>query len=249
MRRPVIAGNWKMYKTIDQTRAYFERFRPLVAHSTHCDIVICPTFVNLEAAVAMVQGTRIEIGGQNLFWAKEGAFTGEISAGMLRAVGCQWVLIAHSERRQYFGETDETACKKTVAAIEAGLRPVVCIGEVLEERESGQTNLVLQTQIRGSIAPISAEEFAKIVIAYEPVWAIGTGKTATPEIAEDAHRVIRKEIERHYGSKAAAECPILYGGSVKPDNIHRLMQQENIDGALVGGASLDPEAFAAIVNY
>ena len=249
MRRPIIAGNWKMYKTTDQTRAYLERFRPLVAHSTHCDIVICPTFVNLEAAVAMVQGTRIGIGGQNLFWAKEGAFTGEISAGMLQAVGCQWVLIAHSERRQYFGETDETACKKTIAAIEAGLRPVVCIGEVLEERESGQTNLVLQTQIRGSIAPISAEEFAKVAIAYEPVWAIGTGKTATPEIAEDAHCVIRKEIERHYGKKAAEDCPILYGGSVKPDNIHRLMQQQDIDGALVGGASLDPEAFAAIVNY
>ena len=248
-RRPIIAGNWKMYKTVDQTRAYFEEFRPLVASSHHCDVVIYPTFVNLEAAVQAVHGSRIEIGGQNLFWAKEGAFTGEISAGMLRAVGCHWVLIAHSERRQYFGETDQTACKKTAAALEAGLHPVVCIGEVLEERESGQTNAVLQSQIRGSIAPIRADDFAKIAIAYEPVWAIGTGKTATPEMAGDAHGVIRKEIEHHYGKKAAGECRILYGGSVKPDNIHRLMHEENVDGALVGGASLDPTSFAGIVNY
>jgi triosephosphate isomerase len=168
---------------------------------------------------------------------------------MLKAVGCKWVLIAHSERRQYFGETDETACKKTTSALEAGLRPVVCIGEVLEEREGGQTNQVLQAQIRGSIAPMKADEFARIVIAYEPVWAIGTGKTATPEIAGDAHRVIREEIEHHYGKKAAQDCPIVYGGSVKPDNIHQLMQQEDIDGALVGGGSLDPAVFAAIVNY
>ena len=249
MRRPIIAGNWKMYKTVDQTRAFFDQFRPMVADSSDCEIVICPTFVNLEAAVAAAQDTRIEIGGQNLFWAKEGAFTGEISAGMLKAVGCRWVLIAHSERRQYFGETDETACRKTTAALEAGLRPIVCIGEVLDERESGQTNLVLETQIRGSIAPMAAGEFARIAIAYEPVWAIGTGKTATPGIAADAHRVIRKEIEHHYGAKAAENCPILYGGSVKPDNIRRLMLEEDIDGALVGGASLDPESFAAIVNY
>ncbi len=248
-RRPIIAGNWKMYKTVDQTRAYFERFRPLVASSNHCEVVICPTFVNLEAAVQAVHASQIEIGGQNLLWAKEGAFTGEISAGMLRAVGCHWVLIAHSERRQYFGETDETACKKTSAALEAGLRPVVCIGEVLEERESGQTNTVLQTQIRGSIAAIRPEDFGKIAIAYEPVWAIGTGKTATPEMASDAHGVIRKEIEHHYGKKAAAECRILYGGSVKPDNIRQLMHEQDVDGALVGGASLDPASFAAIVNY
>ena len=248
MRRPIIAGTWKMYKTVDQTRAFFEQFRPMVADSIDCDIVICPTFVNLEAAVAAARDTRIEIGGQNLFWAKEGAFTGEVSAGMLKAVGCRWVLIAHSERRQYFGETDQTACKKAAAALEAGLRPIVCIGEVLEERESGQTNLVLQTQIHGSIAPLSAREFGKIAVAYEPVWAIGTGQTATPEIAADAHRVIRAEIAHHYGIKAAQNCPILYGGSVKPDNIRRLMLEENIDGALVGGASLDPESFAAIVN-
>ncbi|MGI8744713.1 MAG: triose-phosphate isomerase [Bryobacteraceae bacterium] len=249
MRRPIIAGNWKMYKTIAQTCDFFEKFRPLVASSSHCDIVLCPTFVNLQKAVDAVQGTRIEIGGQNLFWAKEGAFTGEISAGMLKAVGCGWVLIAHSERRRYFGETDETACKKISAALEAGLTPVVCIGEVFEERESGETDRVLASQIRGGIAPLTPGQFANIAIAYEPVWAIGTGKTATPGIAADAHRVIRKEIEHHYGGNAAANCRILYGGSVKPDNIKTLMAQDDIDGALVGGASLDPASFAAIVNY
>jgi triosephosphate isomerase len=249
MRRPIIAGNWKMYKTVQQTRDFLDEFRPLVANSTHCDIVICPTFVNLQSAVEAVRNTRIEIGGQNLFWAKEGAYTGEVSADMLKAVGCKWVLIAHSERRQYFGETDETACRRIRAALDAGLRPIVCIGELLEARESGQTHVVLEAQIRGGIEPLSADQFAKIVIAYEPVWAIGTGKTATPEIASDAHRVIRSRIEKHFGPEAAGNCRILYGGSVKPDNIKALMAQDDIDGALVGGASLDPASFAAIVNY
>ena len=228
---------------------FFERFKPLVASSTHCDIVICPAFVNLECAVGQARGARIEIGGQNLFWEKEGAYTGEISAGMLAAVGCQWVLIGHSERRQYFGETDETVCRKIHAALDAGLMPIVCIGEVLEQRESGQTNTVLQTQFRNGIAPIGAAVFSQVVIAYEPVWAIGTGKTATPDIAADAHHIVRREIEREFGQDAAASCRILYGGSVKPDNIGQLMREEDIDGALVGGASLDPESFTRIVNY
>jgi triosephosphate isomerase (TIM) len=249
MRRPIIAGNWKMYKTVQQTCAFFDEFRPLVARSTHCDIVVCPTFVSLQSAVAAVRNTHVEIGGQNMFWAKEGAYTGEISADMLKAVGCQWVLIAHSERRQYFGETDESACKKIRAAIEAGLTPIVCIGEVLEQRESGQTNLILEEQIRCAIEPLHPDQCAQIVIAYEPVWAIGTGKTATPEIASDAHRAIRNAIEKCFGADAAANCRILYGGSVKPDNITSLMAQEDIDGALVGGASLDAASFAAIVNY
>jgi triosephosphate isomerase len=249
MRRPIIAGNWKMYKNSQQTCVFFEKLRPLVAESTQCDIVICPTFVNISAAVDAVRGTSIGIGGQNMFWAKEGAYTGEISGDMLKAVGCQWVLIAHSERRQYFGETDASALKKIVAALEVGLTPIVCVGEVLAERESGNTNSVLKTQFDGGLAPLTPEQFAKVVIAYEPVWAIGTGKTATPEIAADAHHVIRELAVGKFGSAVAGDCRILYGGSVKPDNVVKLMAEEEIDGALVGGASLDPASFAALVNY
>ena len=248
MRRPLIAGNWKMYKTIQETRAFFDAFLPLVANSRHCDIVLCPSFVSLSSAVVAVSGTSVEIGGQNVFWAEEGAYTGEISPKMLKDAGCKWVLIAHSERRQYFGETDETACKKIGAAIEAGLTPIVCVGEALAQRESGQTNAVLETQIRCGIEPLEAHHSARLVVAYEPVWAIGTGKTATPEIASDAHKLIRKSIEKRFGRQAATNCRILYGGSVKPDNIAALMAQEDIDGVLVGGASLDPASFAAIVN-
>ena len=244
-----MAGNWKMYKTAAETAAFFEKFRPLVEQSGHCDIVICPPFPSLAAAVAAAHGSRIEIGGQNLFWAKEGAYTGEVSGPMLVAAGAKWAIIGHSERRQYFGETDESVLKKTVAALEAGLRPIVCVGERLEQREAGQTEAVLLNQFRDGIAKLDPEQFAKIVIAYEPVWAIGTGRTATPEIASDAHRFIRGQIEAHYGKDAAAQTRILYGGSVKPDNIKGLMAQREIDGALVGGASLDPIGFASIVNF
>src|SRR6476620_1144969 len=189
MRTPLMAGNWKMYKTASETSAFFEQFRPLVESMTDRDIVICPTFVNIPAAVAAVQGSKIDVGGQNLFWqTKEGAFTGEISGPMLKAAGAEWVIIGHSERRQYFGETDETVLKRTVAALESGLKPIVCVGERLEERESSRTNDVLATQFKGGIAALSAEQFAQIAIAYEPVWAFGFGKTATPEIAEDAHK-------------------------------------------------------------
>ena len=249
MRKPIIAGNWKMYKTVQQTCAFFEQIKPLVSGSTHCDIVVCPTFVNLKSAVDHTAGTNIQIGGQNLYWAKEGAFTGEISADMLTAVGCRWVLIGHSERRQFFGETDATVGKKIGPALEAGLNPIVCIGESLAEREHGNTHGVLETQFKDGIAPIGPKEFARIVIAYEPIWAIGTGKTATPEIAADAHRTIRSLVLEAFGEEAASTCRILYGGSVKPDNVKKLMAQEEIDGALVGGASLDPESFASLVNY
>jgi len=249
MRKPVLAGNWKMYKTAAETAAFFEAFSPLVGNATHAEIVICPPFVNLPAAAEAVQGTAIEVGGQDLFWLREGAYTGEISAPMLAAVGCKWVIVGHSERRQYFQETDETVLKKTQAALEAGLTPIVCVGERLEERESGATESVLRTQCAGGILGLTAEQFARIVIAYEPVWAIGTGKTATPEIAAHAHGVLRAEIANHFGDAAGAACRILYGGSVKPDNIAKLMAQEEIDGALVGGARLDPASFAAIVNY
>jgi triosephosphate isomerase len=249
MRKPIIAGNWKMYKDVAQTCAFFEKLRPLVAAASHCEVVVCPPFVDLMAAVASVQDTAIQIGGQNLFWKQEGAYTGEISGTMLQAIGCRWVLIGHSERRQYFGETDATVHSRIHAALEAGLKPIVCVGEVLLERESGQTNEVLRTQFDGALASLTPEQFAQVTIAYEPVWAIGTGKTATPEIAAETQAEIRKFVADAFGAEAAASVRILYGGSVKPDNVKSLMAQDDIDGALVGGASLDPVSFAALVNY
>ena len=244
-----MAGNWKMHKTGNETTSFFQKFAPMVAGITHAEVVVCPPFVDLAAAVDAARPTSIEIGAQDVFWLKEGAYTGEISASMLAAIGCRWVIIGHSERRQHFGETDETVFKKTNAAVEAGLKPIVCVGERLEEREAGSTEAVLATQFAGGIAGLIPEQFARIVIAYEPVWAIGTGKTATPEIAAAAHQFLRNEIRACFGDEHAAACRILYGGSVKPDNIKGLMAQPEIDGALVGGVSLDPESFAAIVNF
>ena len=244
-----MAGKWKMYKTPAETTAFFETFRPLVENSEHCEIVICPPFTNLAAAVAAAQGSNIRVGSQNIAWAKEGAFTGEISGSMLRAAGATHAIVGHSERRQYFGETDETVLKRTQAALEAGLTPIVCVGERLEERESGHTEAVLVRQFQNGIAALTADQFAKIIIAYEPVWAIGTGKTATPEIAADAHRVIRAQVREKFGKESADAIRILYGGSVKPDNVKTLMAQPEIDGSLVGGAALDPVSFASIVNF
>ncbi len=250
MRTPLLAGNWKMFKTPAETKAFFEKFLPLVEKSTHADVAICPPFVDIAAAVDAAAGSRVGIGGQNCYWQnKEGAFTGEVTPAMLKAAGCSYVIIGHSERRQYFGETDETVLKRTKAALEAGLTPMVCVGEMLADRESGKTNDVLATQFHGGIAGLSAEEFAKIVIAYEPVWAIGTGKVATPEIAQDTHKAIRDLVAAQFGSDAAAAVRILYGGSVKPDNVAGLMAKPDIDGALVGGAALKPEDFAGIVNF
>ncbi len=248
MRKPVIAGNWKMHKTTAETAVFLQELTPKVRGKSHAEIVVCAPFVDLPAAVAAAHGTNIQIGAQDLFWLAEGAYTGEISAPMLKAVGCTWVIIGHSERRQYFGETDETVYKKTVAALESGLKPIVCVGERLEEREAGETEEVLGAQLAGGIAPLNPEQFAKIVIAYEPVWAIGTGKTATPEIAQAAHGFLRTQIESKFGD-AAEDCRILYGGSVKPENTKELLAQPDIDGALVGGASLKSESFASIVNY
>lgn len=244
-----MAGNWKMYKTPAETTAFFEKFGPLVANSTHCEIVICPPFTNLAAAVQAVRGTRVAIGAQNIAWAREGAFTGEISGPMIVATGATHAIVGHSERRQYFCETDETVLKRTLAALEFGLSPIVCVGERLEERESGHTTAVLVRQFEKGIAGLSEQQFAKIAIAYEPVWAIGTGKTATPEMAADAHRAIRAEAFKKFGKGAADSVRILYGGSVKPDNARTLMAQPEIDGVLVGGASLDPVSFASIVNF
>lgn len=244
-----MAGNWKMYKTAAETTAFFQKFVPMVAAASHAEIVICAPFVNLPAAVDGARGSAIEIGAQDVFWLTEGAYTGEISAPMLAAVGCRWVIVGHSERRQYFGETNESVFKKTVAALDAGLKPIVCVGERLEDRESGASEAVCTAQFDEGIAGLAPEQFARIAIAYEPVWAIGTGKTATPEIAADAHRVLRGSARAKFGAEAAAKCRILYGGSVKPDNIQGLMAQPEIDGALVGGASLDPASFASIVNF
>jgi triosephosphate isomerase (TIM) len=248
MRRRVMAANWKMYKNAQETSAFFEQFTPLLDNSIHCEVVIFPVAVSIPAAVQAAEETAIRIGGQNIFWAREGAYTGEISGEMLAAAGASWVLVGHSERRQYFHETDSDVLKKTQAALEAGLSPLVCLGECLKEHKAGRADEVLIRQFAGGIAGLTEEQFAKIVIAYEPIWAIGTGQTATPEIAAQAHCCIRSETEKRFGRDAAEHVRILYGGSVKPDNIAGLMREPEIDGALVGGASLDPHSFFKIVK-
>jgi triosephosphate isomerase (TIM) len=249
LRRPVIAGNWKMYKTQAETRAFFEVFCPLVKESKHCDIVIAPPFTALAVAAGAVRGTAISIAAQNLHGRPEGAFTGEISARMLVETGCSGVIVGHSERRQYFNETDESVHSKTKAALEAGLTPIVCVGEILSEREGNCTEDVLKRQFEGGLGALTPAEFSRILLAYEPVWAIGTGKTATPELAAQAHRYLRELAAARFSFEEASALRILYGGSVKPDNIKGLMAQAELDGALVGGASLDPRSFASIVNY
>jgi len=248
-RKKLIAANWKMYKIPEQTSAFFQDFLPLVADHTRDEIVVCVPFVDLQTAVAAAAGSNVFVGAQNVHWEKEGAFTGEISAPMLNAIGVTHVIIGHSERRQYFNETDDTVNRKLELALESGLTPIVCVGEVLEEREAGLTEDVLRRQCMRAFNGISARKAAKLVIAYEPVWAIGTGKTATPQMASDAHAEIRHEAAKAFGDDFAANLRILYGGSVKPDNCPSLMCDEEIDGALVGGASLDPQNFTKIVKY
>jgi triosephosphate isomerase len=249
MRKKVMAANWKMYKTPDQTRDFFRDFLPLVSGHNRDEIVVCPSFLDLPAALEAAKGSHVAIGAQNVHWKEEGAFTGETSAAQLLAIGVKHVIIGHSERRQYFGETDDTVNLRLKTALEAGFIPICCVGEVLEEREAGLTDDVLRRQCVRAFHAISAKKAAKLVVAYEPVWAIGTGKTATPELAAEAHAVIRMEATGIFGEEFAANLRILYGGSVKPDNVSSLMAQEEIDGALVGGASLDPASFAKIVKY
>jgi triosephosphate isomerase len=249
MRKKLIAANWKMYKTPDQARDFFRDFLPLVENHDRDEIVVCPTYLAIDAALRAAKGSNIAIGAQDLYWQKEGAFTGEICGSMLAAVGVTHVIIGHSERRQYFGETDDTVNLKLKAALEASLIPIVCVGEVLEEREAGLTDDVLRRQCLRAFNKVSAKKAHNLVVAYEPVWAIGTGKTATPELAADAHASIRAEAADSFGQEFADQLRILYGGSVKPENAHALMSEEEIDGALVGGASLDPASFAAIVKY
>jgi triosephosphate isomerase (TIM) len=228
--------NWKMYKDPTGTTSFFETFRPLVERSGFCEIVICSSFFDVEAAVTATRGTRIQIGAQNLYWAKEGAFSGEVSGSMIRASGCSHVVVGHSERRQYFGETNESVLKKTVAALDAGLIPIVCVGE----HEKGNMEEVLTEQFRNGIGALSKVQFAKLVIANQPIWAIGADETAAPDVAADVHRFIRAQAKISFGAQAAHNIRILYGGSVKPDNAKSLMDQPEIDGFLVGGASLDP---------
>ena len=249
MRKKLIAGNWKMYKTPAEAQAFVAALLPHVWEHERDEIVLCPPFVDIPAVVEATRGSKIEVGGQDMFWEKEGAYTGAISAGMLRAAGCSHVILGHSERRQYFGETDDTVNRKLRAALVAGLKPIVCVGEVLEEREAGVTEDILRRQCSVAFREIAGGGAHPIVVAYEPVWAIGTGKTATPELAAEAHRVIRAEAANAFGDDVAAKMRILYGGSVKPDNANALMSQTEIDGALVGGASLDPKSFAAIVKW
>lgn len=247
-RRRVIAGNWKMYKNQGETRAFFAAFLPLVAGVSDCDIVIAPPFTNIPAAVEATKGTQIGISAQDVFWEKEGAYTGQVSTAMLVEAGCRYAIIGHSERRQFFGETNETVFKKTKAALAAGLTPIVCIGEMLADREAGHTERVCESQFQGSVGALTPEEFSRILVAYEPVWAIGTGRTATPEIAAAVHKFVRQCAAEKFSASHASALRILYGGSVKPDNIKGLMAQQELDGALVGGASLDPKSFASLVK-
>jgi triosephosphate isomerase len=249
MRKKLIAANWKMNKTPDQARDFFHNFLPLVEGHDRDEIVVCPTYLAIDAAVHAAKGSNVAIGAQDLYWQKEGAFTGEICATMLVAVGATHAIIGHSERRQYFGETDDTVNLKLKAAIEAGLIPIVCVGEVLEEREAGLTDDVLRRQCLRAFNKVSAKKAASLVVAYEPAWAIGTGKNATPQLAADAHVIIRAQAAESFGQEFARKLRILYGGSVKPENAQALMSEEEIDGALVGGASLDPGSFASIVKY
>lgn len=249
MRHPVIAGNWKMYKTIAEAVEFINALKPQVANTTHCDVIVAPPFTALKVVAEAAAGSNIRVAAQNVSWEKEGAFTGDVSARMLCEAGCTHVIIGHSERRQYHGETDEQVNRKAIAAGVAGLKPIVCVGETLAEREAGKTQEVLQRQLTGALRGLTPQDFSRIILAYEPVWAIGTGRTATPEIAAESHLFLRHVAGKQFGVEASHQLRILYGGSVKPDNIQGLMAQEEIDGALVGGASLNPDSFSAIVNY
>ena len=248
-RVPLIAGNWKMNKTNSEAVALIKKLKALLKDVNRRDIVICPAFTALSEIAKELKTSCISLGAQNLHFEESGAFTGEVSAGMLKEIGCSYVIIGHSERRQLFGESNAFINKKKIAALKNGLIPIVCVGETLVEREDGSTKQVVEKQINESLAGLLSKDGKKLVIAYEPVWAIGTGKNATPEKAQEVHQFIRRLLEKQFDKKTAESIRILYGGSVKPDNISSLMQQPDIDGVLVGGASLDAESFANIVKY
>lgn len=248
MRKLVIAGNWKMYKTVGEAVTLARLLKRDLAEVKAADLIICPTFTALKAVSDEIASSNLRLGAQNMHWEKEGAFTGEISAPMLRDVFCQYVILGHSERRQYFGETDESVNKKVKAALAAQLKPIVCVGETLAQRDSGQVEAVVTAQVKNGLAGLTAEQALDSILAYEPVWAIGTGRNATPEQAQEVHALIRRTLAGMFDSATAARIRIQYGGSVKPANAAALMAQPDIDGALVGGASLDAKSFAEIVQ-
>ncbi|MBI3990928.1 MAG: triose-phosphate isomerase [Candidatus Omnitrophica bacterium] len=247
-RIPIIAGNWKMYKTIPEAVSLAAGIKDTLKNPRGVEVIICPPYTSLSETNKLLAGSGIHLGAQDLHWEKEGAFTGEISAGMLKDAGCRYVIIGHSERRTYFGETDETVNKKLKSALFYGLIPIVCVGETLSEREDKKTFDVIKRQVENGLAGLPAEKINNIVVAYEPVWAIGTGRTATPEQAQEAHAYIRKLLSIIVGENVASMIRIQYGGSVKPDNISEIMKGHDIDGALVGGASLKTDSFVQIVR-
>jgi len=248
MRKPILAGNWKMHKTVRQAESFVEHLQGLLQGETNAELVLCAPFTSLAALQQQIADTPFKLGAQNVHQAEEGAFTGEVSALMLKDIGCDYVIIGHSERRQYFGETDETVNQKVHASFKHGLLPIVCVGEDLTQREQGITNQLVEAQVRAGLAGVSADDITRLVVAYEPIWAIGTGKTATAEDANAVCAHIRQVLCNMYGQEKADLVRIQYGGSVKPDNIAELMAQPDIDGALVGGASLDPGSFAKLVE-
>jgi triosephosphate isomerase len=248
MRIPLIAGNFKMFKTVQETVAYVAELRALIKEVRGVDVVIAPPFTAVPAAAAAVKDSGIGVAAQNVHWEREGAFTGEVSAGMLREAGARFAIVGHSERRTLFGETNTTVNKKVHAVVAAGMTPIVCIGETLEQRDRNETLAVLDRQIKDGLDGVTGEQLSAMVLAYEPVWAIGTGRNASPAQAGDAHLHIRQRLKQWFGLEASDRCRILYGGSVKPDNIRNLISEPDVDGALVGGASLDPKSFLAIIT-
>jgi len=248
MRIPFIAGNWKMFKTVQEAVVFVKELRRLVKDVTDVEIVVAPPFTAVHAAAEAARNTNIGIAAQDVYWEREGAFTGEVSPGMIKEAGAEYVIVGHSERRRLFGETDQIVNRKAMAGMASGLTPIVCIGETLEERERAETLGVLDRQIKEGLKAFTAAQVADLILAYEPVWAIGTGRNATAAQAEEAHAHIRGRLQEWFGAEAADRCHVLYGGSVKPDNIRELIAQADVDGALVGGASLDVESFAGIVT-
>lgn len=248
MRRPILAANWKMFKTQGEATAFAKAFLPQLEAVRDVDVVIAPPFTALAALGAALAGSRVELAAQNVHPEEQGAFTGEIAPGMLRELGCRYTIVGHSERRTLFGESSELVARKAAALLRHGIRPIVCVGESLEEREAGRTQAVIETQLRESLALLPPERAQELVVAYEPIWAIGTGRTATPALAQEVHAAARAVLRERFGP-ASDEIRIQYGGSVKPDNVAELMAQPDIDGALVGGASLEPESFARIVRF
>jgi len=248
MRTPLIAGNWKMFKTVHEAVVFVKELRPLVKDVADVEIVVGPPFTAIHAVAEAARNSNVGVAAQDMHWEREGAFTGEVSAAMIAEAGAEYVIIGHSERRRLFGETDAIVNRKTAAAITAGLTPIVCVGETLEERERNETLAILDRQIKDGLDKVTGEQLAELVIAYEPVWAIGTGKNATAAQAGEAHAHIRTRLRQWFGAEAADQCRILYGGSVKPDNIRQLIAEPDVDGALVGGASLDLKSFSEIVT-